>query len=161
MIGIRQRHLHSACYVPVVVLCQSLKSCLTLCGPCGLQPPGSTVPGILQQEHWSGLPRPSPCCVPGAGLKAVHTCTHLSPTATLQVWYYYHPHSTDEETRTESLRVLLRVTTNWCQGWDSDLGSLALESMLLTGRYIENKLGRSRKVWKLQHMKKVKQIVTI
>lgn len=106
----------------------------TLCGPMDYSPPGSTVYGILQQEHWSGLPCPSACCVPGASLKAVRTCTRLIPVATLQVWYYYQPHSTDEETRTESLRVLLRVTTNWCQRWDSDLGSLALESMLLTGR---------------------------
>jgi len=30
---------------------KSLQSCPTLCDP---------IPGILQQEHWSGLPFPSP-----------------------------------------------------------------------------------------------------
>ena len=31
-----------------------------LCNPIDGSPPGSPVPGILQQEHWSGLPFPSP-----------------------------------------------------------------------------------------------------
>ena len=35
---------------------KSLQSCPTLCDPID----GSPVPGILQQEHWSGLPFPSP-----------------------------------------------------------------------------------------------------
>ena len=39
---------------------KSLQSCLTLCDPIDGSPPGSPVPGILQQEHWSGLPFPSP-----------------------------------------------------------------------------------------------------
>ena len=39
---------------------KSLQSCPTLCDPRDGSPPGSTVPGILQQEHWSGLPFPSP-----------------------------------------------------------------------------------------------------
>ena len=39
---------------------KSLKSCPTLCDPIDGSPPGSPVPGILQQEHWSGLPFPSP-----------------------------------------------------------------------------------------------------
>ena len=38
---------------------KSLQSCLTLCDPIDGSPPGSPVPGILQ-EHWSGLPFPSP-----------------------------------------------------------------------------------------------------
>ena len=37
-----------------------LQSCLTLCDPIDGSPPGSPVLGILQQEHWSGLPFPSP-----------------------------------------------------------------------------------------------------
>ena len=36
------------------------QSCLTLCDPIDGSPPGSPVPGILRQEHWSGLPFPSP-----------------------------------------------------------------------------------------------------
>ena len=39
---------------------KSLQSCPTLCDPIDSSPPGSPVPGILQQEHWSGLPFPSP-----------------------------------------------------------------------------------------------------
>ena len=39
---------------------KSLQSCPTLCNPIGGSPPGSPVPGILQQEHWSGFPLPSP-----------------------------------------------------------------------------------------------------
>ena len=37
-----------------------LQSCLTLCDPIDGSPPGSPIPGILQQAHWSGLPFPSP-----------------------------------------------------------------------------------------------------
>ena len=39
---------------------KSLQSCPTLCDPIDGSPPGSPVPGILQEEHWSGLPFPSP-----------------------------------------------------------------------------------------------------
>ena len=39
---------------------KSLQSCLTLCDPRDGSPPGSLVPGILRQEHRSGLPFPSP-----------------------------------------------------------------------------------------------------
>ena len=33
----------------------------TLCNPIDGSPPGSPIPGILQAEHWSGLPFCSPC----------------------------------------------------------------------------------------------------
>ena len=36
-----------------------LQSCLTLCDPIDGSP-GSLIPGIPRQEHWSGLPFPSP-----------------------------------------------------------------------------------------------------
>ena len=40
---------------------KSLQSCPTLCDPRDGSPPGSPVPGTLsRQEHWSGLPFPSP-----------------------------------------------------------------------------------------------------
>ena len=39
---------------------KSLQSCPSLCDPIDGSPPGSAVPGILRQEHWSGLPFPSP-----------------------------------------------------------------------------------------------------
>ena len=39
---------------------KSLQSCPTLCNPIDSSPPGSAVPGFSRQEHWSGLPFPSP-----------------------------------------------------------------------------------------------------
>ena len=39
---------------------KSIQSWPTLCNCIDGSPPGSAVPGILQQEHWSGLPFPSP-----------------------------------------------------------------------------------------------------
>ena len=41
---------------------KSLQSCPTLCDPTDGSPPGSAVPGFSRQEHWSGLPFPSPLC---------------------------------------------------------------------------------------------------
>ena len=37
-----------------------LQSCLTLCDPIDGSPPDSPVLGFSRQEHWSGLPFPSP-----------------------------------------------------------------------------------------------------
>ena len=37
-----------------------LQSCPTLCDPLDGSPLGSSVPGFSKQEHWSGLPFPSP-----------------------------------------------------------------------------------------------------
>ena len=37
---------------------KSLQSCPTLCDPIDGSPPGSL--GFSRQEHWSGLPFPSP-----------------------------------------------------------------------------------------------------
>ena len=39
---------------------KSLQSCSTLCDPLDGSPPGSPFPGFSRQEHWSGLPFPSP-----------------------------------------------------------------------------------------------------
>ena len=39
---------------------KSLESCPTLCDPIDSRPPGSTSLGFSRQEHWSGLPFPSP-----------------------------------------------------------------------------------------------------
>ena len=50
-------------FVYAAAAAKSLQSCLTLCDPIDGSPPGSTIPGILQQEHWSGLPFPSPTFV--------------------------------------------------------------------------------------------------
>ena len=39
---------------------KSLQSCPTLCDPIDGSPPGSPTLGFSRQEHWSGLPFPSP-----------------------------------------------------------------------------------------------------
>ena len=39
---------------------KSLQSCPTLCDPTDGSPPGSPSLGLSRQEHWSGLPLPSP-----------------------------------------------------------------------------------------------------
>ena len=39
---------------------KSFQSCLTLCDPIDGCPPGSPSQGFSRQEHWSGLPFPSP-----------------------------------------------------------------------------------------------------
>ena len=39
---------------------KSLQSCPTLCDPIDSSPPGSLSLGFSRQEHWSGLPFPSP-----------------------------------------------------------------------------------------------------
>ena len=39
---------------------KSLQLSPTLCDPVDGSPPGSPVPGFSRQEHWSGLPFPSP-----------------------------------------------------------------------------------------------------
>ena len=39
---------------------KSLQSCLTLCNPIDGSPPGSPSLGFSRQEHWSGLPFPTP-----------------------------------------------------------------------------------------------------
>ena len=39
---------------------KSLQSCPTLCDPIDGSPPGSASLGFSRQEHWSGLPFPSP-----------------------------------------------------------------------------------------------------
>ena len=44
------------------------QSCPTLCDPEDCSPPGSSVHGILQQEHWGGLIFPSPGDLPDPGI---------------------------------------------------------------------------------------------
>ena len=39
---------------------KSRQSCPTPCDPTDGSPPGHSVPGFSRQEHWSGLPFPSP-----------------------------------------------------------------------------------------------------
>ena len=45
---------------PAAAAAKSLQSCPTLCDPIDCSPPGSPSLGFSRQEHWSGLPFPSP-----------------------------------------------------------------------------------------------------
>ena len=56
---LRQR----VCAVEVLVT----QACPPLCGPMECSPPGSSVHGILWQEHWRGPPCPSPRDLPSSG----------------------------------------------------------------------------------------------
>ena len=47
-------------YIAAAAAAKSLQSCLTLCDLIEGSPPGSPSLGFSRQEHWSGLPFPSP-----------------------------------------------------------------------------------------------------
>ena len=55
---IRAHHTETSDVQKVKVLVA--QSCPALCNPMGCSPPGFSVHGISRQEHWSGLPFPSP-----------------------------------------------------------------------------------------------------
>ena len=50
----------TAAAAAAVAAAKSFQSCPTLCDPIDGNPRVSPVPGILQEEHWSELPFPSP-----------------------------------------------------------------------------------------------------
>ena len=60
----------------------------TLCDRIDSNPPGSPVPGILQQEHWSGLPLPSPM---HESEKWKGSCSVMSDSATSWTAAYQAP----------------------------------------------------------------------
>ena len=47
-------------YIPAAAVAASLQSCPTLCDPIDGSPPGFPSLGFSRQEHWSGVPFPSP-----------------------------------------------------------------------------------------------------
>ena len=55
----KKKNLHSRNTAATAAAAKSFQSCPTLCDPIDGSPPGSSVPGIPRQEHWSGLPFPS------------------------------------------------------------------------------------------------------
>ena len=54
---------------PRVPVCSVAQSCPPLCDPVDYSPPGSSVHGILQARHWSGLPCPPPGDLPEPGME--------------------------------------------------------------------------------------------
>ena len=92
---------------------KSLQSCPTLCDPIDGSPPGSLCLGFSRQEHWSGLPFPSPmhesekwnslrdpmdCSLPGSSVHGIFQARVLEwgaiafsthgPQAYLAQWNY-------------------------------------------------------------------------
>ena len=59
------------------LLTKLLQSCPTLCNPIDGSPPGSPVPGILQEEHWSRLPFPSQCMKVKSESEVAQSCLTL------------------------------------------------------------------------------------
>ena len=55
--GLRKRGKEENCSAAAA---KSLQPCPTLCDPIDSSPPGSPSLGFSRQEHWSGLPFPSP-----------------------------------------------------------------------------------------------------
>ena len=51
---------HQGSQLRLAVLCLVAQSCPILCDPVDYSLPGSSVHGILQATHWSGLPFPPP-----------------------------------------------------------------------------------------------------
>jgi len=59
--------MHEYIYIDILTylsaaaaVAKSLQSCPTLCNPIEGSPPGTPSLGFSRQEHWSGLPFPSP-----------------------------------------------------------------------------------------------------
>ena len=52
--------LRTPLWTAAAAAAKSLQSCPTLCDPIDGSPPGSLSLGFSRQEHWSGLPFPSP-----------------------------------------------------------------------------------------------------
>ena len=61
---------------------KSLQSCLTLCDPIDGSPTGSPSLGFSRQEHWSGLPFPSPMHESEKWKVKVKSLSHVRPLAT-------------------------------------------------------------------------------
>ena len=59
---------------PMLCYAKSLQSCPTVCDPIDSSPTGSLSLGFSRQEHWSGLPFPSPM----HGSEVAQSCPTLS-----------------------------------------------------------------------------------
>ena len=100
---------------------KSLQSCLTLCDPINGGPPGSSVPGILRQEYWSGLPFPSlmhACMLsrfsPVQLCVTLWTAAHQAPLSTgfsRQEYWSGLPFPSPDTWSGRTLRLLTRVST--------------------------------------------------
>ena len=99
----------------VAAAAKSLQSCLTLCDPIDGSPPGSPSLGFSRQEHWSGLPFPSPVHE-SEKWKWSHSVVSdslwphgLQPTRLLCPWDF------PGKSTGMGCHCLLRSQPNWCQ----------------------------------------------
>ena len=59
-IKIARRNIKNLSYADAAAAAKSLQLCPTMCDPIDGSPPGSVSLGFSRQEHWNGLPFPSP-----------------------------------------------------------------------------------------------------
>ena len=71
-------HTYSQMLPAAATAAKLLQSCLTLCDPVDGSPPGSPVLGFSRQEHWSGLPFPSPVHESENESEVAQSCPTLS-----------------------------------------------------------------------------------
>ena len=69
------KHILRTIYAAAATAAKSLQSCPTLCDPAAHQAPPSL--GFSRQEHWSGLPFPSPCMKVKSESEVAQSCPTL------------------------------------------------------------------------------------
>ena len=75
---VEKYHWESIVAAAAAAAAKSLQSCPTLCDPIDSSPPGSPVLGFSGQEHWSGLPFPSPMHKVKSENEVAQSCPTLS-----------------------------------------------------------------------------------
>ena len=70
-------HHGAAILQPAAAAAKSLQSCPILWDPMDGSPPGFSIPGFPRQEHWSGLPFPSPMHESGKRKWVAQSCLTL------------------------------------------------------------------------------------
>ena len=68
--------------------CICAQWCPTLCDPMDCSLPGSSVCGVFQARYWSGLPFPTPGCLPDPGIEL----TSLAYAALIGGFFTTVPH---------------------------------------------------------------------
>ena len=79
------------CVYIYIAAAKSLQSCPTLCVPIDGSSPGSPVSGFSRQEHWSGLPFPSPMHESGNWKVKVKSFSRVRLLATPWIAAYQAP----------------------------------------------------------------------
>ena len=88
--------------------------CPTLCDPMDSSHPGSSVHGISQAEHWSGLPLPTPGDSPNPGMEPVSLVSPALQVDSLPLSHQGGPLRLEEEFR-KSSSGLFRKMSRTCR----------------------------------------------